>query len=85
MMHHQQVMKDSGLVITTTEIKSLVEPTTPPKRQMILALTGLLPKITDEDAMNGGAAFYSGGQRVNTLLAYPGVLKALCTQAYRDQ
>ena len=73
-------MKDSDLVVTTTEIESLIEPTTAPKRQMILALTDRIPEITDEDAMNGGAAFYSDGRRVNTLLICPGVFKRRRTE-----
>ena len=54
------------------------------KGQVILALTNPVPEITEEDAMKGGAAFYSDGRRVNNLLAYPGIFKgALDAQATR--
>ena len=52
------------------------------KRQIILALTNPIPEITEEQALNAGAAFYSDGRQINNLLAYPGIFKgALDTQA----
>lgn len=80
----ERVMQDSDLVITTTGVEGLIAPSMIRKGQIILALTNPVPEITEEDAMNAGAAFYSDGRRVNNLLAYPGIFKgALDTRATR--
>ena len=80
----ERVMQTSDLVITTTGIEGLIAPTMIRKGQIILALTNPVPEITEDDAMNAGAAFYSDGRRVNNLLAYPGIFKgALDARATR--
>jgi malate dehydrogenase (oxaloacetate-decarboxylating) len=38
-------------------------------------LTNPVPEITEEQALQAGAAFYSDGRYVNNLLAYPGIFK----------
>ena len=71
----ERVMQDCDLVITTTGIEGLITPAMIGKGQILLALTNPVPEITEEDAINAGAAFYSDGRRVNNLLAYPGIFK----------
>ena len=71
----EQTLKDSDLIITTTGVEGLITPQMIHKGQIILALTNPVPEITEEDAMNAGAAFYSDGRRVNNVLAYPGIFK----------
>ena len=70
------------VVISTTGVEGLITPSMVKPQQIILALTNPIPEITEEEAMNAGAAFYSDGRYVNNLLAYPGIFKgALETRA----
>lgn len=78
----EDVTKNCDVLISTTGVKELITPSMIKKRQIILALTNPVPEITEEQALNAGAAFYSDGRQVNNLLAYPGIFKgALGTQA----
>lgn len=78
----EEVMKRCDVVISTTGVEGLIDPSMVKKGQIILALTNPVPEITEEQALKAGAAFYSDGRYVNNLLAYPGIFKgALETQA----
>ncbi len=78
----EEVMQRCDVVISTTGVEGLISPSMVKPQQIILALTNPIPEITEEQAMNAGAAFYSDGRYVNNLLAYPGIFKgALETHA----
>ena len=78
----EEIMKRCDVVISTTGVEGLIDPSMVKKQQIILALTNPIPEITEEEALNAGAAFYSDGRYVNNLLAYPGIFKgALETRA----
>ncbi len=78
----EEIMERCDVVISTTGVKSLIHPSLVRPQQIILALTNPVPEITEEEALNAGAAFYSDGRYVNNLLAYPGIFKgALETRA----
>ncbi len=78
----EEIMKRCDVVISTTGVEGLIAPSMVKKQQIILALTNPIPEITEEEALNAGAAFYSDGRYVNNLLAYPGIFKgALETRA----
>ena len=78
----EEVMQRCDVVISTTGVEGLIPPSMVKPQQIILALTNPIPEITEEQAMNAGAAFYSDGRYVNNLLAYPGIFKgALETRA----
>ncbi len=78
----EEIMKRCDVVISTTGVEGLINPTMVKPQQIILALTNPVPEITEEEALKAGAAFYSDGRYVNNLLAYPGIFKgALETRA----
>ena len=78
----EQIMEHCDVVISTTGVEGLISPSLVKRQQIILALTNPIPEITEEQALNAGAAFYSDGRYVNNLLAYPGIFKgALETRA----
>ncbi len=78
----EDIMKRCDVVISTTGVEGLIDPSLVKKGQIILALTNPVPEITEEQALKAGAAFYSDGRYVNNLLAYPGIFKgALETRA----
>ncbi len=78
----EQIMERCDVVISTTGVERLIDPSMVRPQQIILALTNPVPEITEEEALNAGAAFYSDGRYVNNLLAYPGIFKgALATRA----
>lgn len=78
----EEIMERCDVVISTTGVERLIDPSMVRPQQIILALTNPIPEITEEQALNAGAAFYSDGRYVNNLLAYPGIFKgALETRA----
>ena len=80
----EEVMTRCDVVISTTGVKGLINPSMVKQKQIILALTNPVPEITEDQALNAGAAFYSDGRYVNNLLAYPGIFKgALETRSTR--
>ncbi len=78
----EEIMERCDVVISTTGVEGLIDPSMVKPQQIILALTNPVPEITEEQALKAGAAFYSDGRYVNNLLAYPGIFKgALETRA----
>ncbi len=78
----EEIMDRCDVVISTTGVEGLIDPSMVKPQQIILALTNPVPEITEEQALKAGAAFYSDGRYVNNLLAYPGIFKgALETRA----
>ncbi len=71
----EKVMAQCDVVISTTGVEGLIDPSMVRPQQIILALTNPVPEITEEQALQAGAAFYSDGRYVNNLLAYPGIFK----------
>ena len=71
----KEVMAQCDVVISTTGVEGLIDPSMVKPQQIILALTNPVPEITEEQALQAGAAFYADGRYVNNLLAYPGIFK----------
>ena len=71
----EDVMARCDVVISTTGVEGLIDPSMVKPKQVILALTNPVPEITEEQALTAGAAFYADGRYVNNLLAYPGIFK----------
>jgi malate dehydrogenase (oxaloacetate-decarboxylating) len=71
----EKIMAGCDVVISTTGVEGLIDPSMVKPQQIILALTNPVPEITEEQAIQAGAAFYSDGRYVNNLLAYPGIFK----------
>ncbi len=71
----EEVMAQCDLVISTTGVEGLIDPSLVKPQQIILALTNPVPEITEEQALQAGAVFYADGRYVNNLLAYPGIFK----------
>ena len=71
----EEVMARCDVVISTTGVEGLIDPLMVKQQQIILALTNPVPEITEEQALQAGAAFYADGRYVNNLLAYPGIFK----------
>lgn len=69
------VMKNAGVVVTTTGVPNLISPALIQKRQIILALSNPDPEIRPEAALRAGAAFAADGRGVNNALAFPGIFK----------
>ncbi|MFA5367244.1 MAG: NAD-dependent malic enzyme [Dehalococcoidia bacterium] len=68
-----EIMQKADIVIATTGVKGLIEPSMVRKGQIIFALTNPYPEITPEAARAAGAAIAADGRSVNNLLGYPGI------------
>jgi malate dehydrogenase (oxaloacetate-decarboxylating) len=66
-------MQKADIVISTTGVKGLIEPSKVRKGQIIFALTNPYPEITPEAARAAGAVVAADGRSVNNLLGYPGI------------
>jgi len=68
-----EIMQKADIVIATTGVKGLIEPSKVRKGQIIFALTNPYPEITPEAAREAGAVIAADGRSVNNLLGYPGI------------
>jgi malate dehydrogenase (oxaloacetate-decarboxylating) len=68
-----EIMEKSDIVIGTSGVQGLIEPSMVRKGQIILALSNPIPEITPELAKKSGAALAVDGRTVNNLLGYPGI------------
>jgi malate dehydrogenase (oxaloacetate-decarboxylating) len=71
----ESVLAESDLVVATTGVPGLIEPSAVREGQVILALTNPDPEILPEAARAAGAAFAADGRSVNNVLGYPGIFR----------
>ena len=71
----EQVMAEARVVVATTGVPGLIEPSLVREGQVILALTNPDPEITPQAAEDAGAAFAADGTSVNNVLGYPGIFR----------
>jgi malate dehydrogenase (oxaloacetate-decarboxylating) len=69
----QEIMQKADIVIGTSGVQGLIEPSMVRKGQIILALSNPIPEIAPEVAKKAGAALAVDGRTVNNLLGYPGI------------
>ena len=68
-----EIMRECDIVVATTGVKGLIDPSKVRKGQIILALSNPYPEITPEEARAAGAALAADGRSVNNLLGFPGI------------
>ncbi len=68
-----EIMQSADIVIATSTVGGLIEPSMVRKGQIIFALSNPHPEIIPELAMASGAALAVDGRTVNNLLGYPGI------------
>ena len=68
-----EIMQKADIVIATTGVKGLIDPSKVRKGQIIFALSNPYPEITPEAARAAGASLAADGRSVNNLLGYPGI------------
>jgi malate dehydrogenase (oxaloacetate-decarboxylating) len=68
-----EIMKTADIVVGTSGVRGLIDPSMVRKGQIILALTNPYPEIAPERARAAGAALAADGRAVNNLLGYPGL------------
>ena len=69
------VMREADIVIATTGVPGLIQPSMVRDEQVILALSNPDPEIPPEDAIAAGAAFAADGKAVNNELASTGLFR----------
>jgi len=69
------VMREADIVIATTGVPRLIDPSLVRPGQVILALSNPDPEIHPEEAIASGAAFAADGKAVNNALAFPGLFR----------
>ena len=68
-----EIMQKADIVIATTGMRGLIDPSKVRKRQIIFALSNPYAEITPEAARAAGAILAADGRSVNNLLGYPGI------------
>jgi malate dehydrogenase (oxaloacetate-decarboxylating) len=68
-----EIMRTADIVIGTSGVPGLIEPSMVRKGQIILALSNPVPEIAPELAKKSGAALAVDGRTVNNLLGFPGI------------
>jgi malate dehydrogenase (oxaloacetate-decarboxylating) len=68
-----EIMRTADIVIGTSGVPGLIEPSMVRKGQIILALSNPFPEIAPELAKKSGAALAVDGRTVNNLLGFPGI------------
>jgi malate dehydrogenase (oxaloacetate-decarboxylating) len=68
-----EIMRKCDIVIATTGVKGLIDPSKVRKGQIMFALSNPNPEITPEAARAAGAAIAADGRSVNNLLGFPGI------------
>ena len=69
----KEIMETADIVIATSTVAGLIEPSMVKKGQIIFALTNPVPEIDPQLALAAGAALAADGKTINNLLAYPGI------------
>jgi malate dehydrogenase (oxaloacetate-decarboxylating) len=68
-----EIMQTADIVIATSGVSGLIEPSMVRKGQIVFALSNPYPEIAPELAVASGAALAADGKTVNNLLGYPGI------------
>ena len=68
-----EIMRTADIIIATSGVQGLIEPSMVRKGQIIFALSNPYPEIDPELATASGAALAVDGRTVNNLLGYPGI------------
>ncbi len=68
-----EIMQTADIVIATSTVPGLIEPSMVRKGQIIFALSNPQPEITPAAALAAGAALAADGRTVNNLLGFPGL------------
>jgi len=68
-----EIMHRADIVIATSTVPGLIEPSMVRKGQIIFALSNPQPEITPSAALAAGAALAADGRTVNNLLGFPGL------------
>jgi malate dehydrogenase (oxaloacetate-decarboxylating) len=71
----ETVMAEADVVVATTGVAGLIEPSLVREGQVILALTNPYPEISPDAAIAAGAAFAADGTSVNNVVGYPGIFR----------
>lgn len=69
----EEIMETADIVIATSTVAGLIEPSMIKKGQIIFALTNPVPEIDPQLAVAAGATLAADGKTINNLLAYPGI------------
>lgn len=70
-----ELLRRADIVVATTGVKGLIQPSMVREGQMILALSNPEPEIEPADALAAGARFATDGKVVNNVLGYPGIFR----------
>ncbi len=68
-----EIMQTADIVIATSGVSGLIEPSMVRKGQVIFALTNPYPEIAPELALASGASLAIDGKTVNNVIGYPGI------------
>jgi len=68
-----EIMQKADVVIATTGVRGLIEPSKVRRGQIIFALSNPYPEITPEAARARGAILAADGSSINNVLGYPGI------------
>jgi malate dehydrogenase (oxaloacetate-decarboxylating) len=68
-----EIMKTANIVVATSGVTGLIQPSMVRKGQIIFALSNPYPEITPQAAIAAGAALATDGRTVNNLVGYPGL------------
>ena len=80
----ETVMREADVVVATTGVAGLIDPSMVREGQVILALTNPYPEIEPEAATRAGAAFAADGTSVNNVLGYPGIFRGALLAGARE-
>lgn len=69
----EEIMRTCDIVVSSTGVKGLIEPSMVKNGQVIFALSNPYPEIAPEAALAAGAALAVDGRTLNNLLGYPGI------------
>jgi malate dehydrogenase (oxaloacetate-decarboxylating) len=72
---YEEVMARAALVVATTGVPDLIDPSLIRDGQVIFALSNPDPEIAPKDALAAGAAFAADGTMVNNVLGFPGIFR----------
>ncbi len=73
----KEIMEKADIVVATSTVSGLIEPSMVRKGQIIFALSNPVPEIEPQLALAAGAALAADGKTINNLLAYPGIWRGV--------
>jgi malate dehydrogenase (oxaloacetate-decarboxylating) len=69
----EEIMKTADIVVATSGVAGLIQPSMVRKGQIIFALSNPYPEIAPQAAIAAGASLATDGRTVNNLVGYPGL------------